>query len=187
MIHFARRMQPLQSNVFADMDAAKGAAVREGQSLIDLSLGSTDLAPAPEAIAALHQAFDDPSTYGYCLFQSTRFFREACARWYEHKFEMAVDPDTEVLPLIGSQEGTAHLPLALMDPGDVALLTDPGYPSHAGGVHLAGGDIYRMPLTADHHFLPVFDDIPAEFCDRLAKQKGGEGRLTPCRHRGNRG
>ena len=166
MLQFARRIQPLQTNVFADMDAAKAEAIGEGQTPIDLSLGSTDLPPAPQAIAALHKAFDDPSTYGYCLFQSTLSFRETCARWYERKFGMSVDPETEVLPLIGSQEGTAHLPLALMNPGDVALLTDPGYPSHAGGVHLACGDIYRMPLTAEHRFLPVFDDIPAEICDR---------------------
>ncbi|HHP7232003.1 MAG TPA: LL-diaminopimelate aminotransferase, partial [Xenococcaceae cyanobacterium] len=68
--------------------------------------------------------------------------------------------DTEVLPLIGSQEGTAHLPLAILNPGDFALLLDPGYPSHAGGVHLAGGQIYTMPLLAENQFLPVFSDIP---------------------------
>ena len=166
MLEFARRIQLLQTNVFADMDAAKADALRQGQPLIDLSLGSTDLFPAPESIATLHQALDDPSTYGYCLFRSTQSFREACARWYERKFGLSVDSETEVLPLIGSQEGTAHLPLALMNSGDVALLTDPGYPSHAGGVYLAEGDIYRMPLTAERQFLPVLDDIPAEICDR---------------------
>ncbi|MEM9567113.1 MAG: LL-diaminopimelate aminotransferase [Cyanobacteria bacterium P01_E01_bin.34] len=166
MLEFARRIQPLKTNVFADMDAAKSEALRQGQTLIDLSLGSTDLYPAPGSISALHQALDDPATYGYCLFGSTQSFRETCARWYERKFGLLVDPETEVLPLIGSQEGTAHLPLTLMNPGDVALLTDPGYPSHAGGVYLAGGDIYRMPLTADRQFLPVLDDIPAEIRDR---------------------
>ncbi|MGK7906894.1 MAG: LL-diaminopimelate aminotransferase [Synechococcus sp.] len=166
MLQFARRIQPLRTNVFADMDAAKAEAQKAGQTLIDLSLGSSDLAPASEAIAALHEAVDDPSTYGYCLFQSTRSFRESCARWYERKFDIPVDPETEVLPLIGSQEGTAHLPLVLMNPGDVALLADPGYPSYAGGVHLAGGEIYLMPLTAANHFLPVLEDIPAEICDR---------------------
>ncbi|MGK7911448.1 MAG: LL-diaminopimelate aminotransferase [Synechococcus sp.] len=166
MLEFARRIQPLQTNVFADMDAAKSEALRQGKVLIDLSLGSTDLSPTPEAIGALHHALDDPSTYGYCLFGSTQSFRETCARWYERKFGLTVDPETEVLPLIGSQEGTAHLPLALMNPGDVALLTDPGYPSHAGGVYLAGGDIYRMSLTAERQFLPVLDDIPTEICDR---------------------
>ena len=76
------------------------------------------------------------------------------------KFGVPVDAETEVLLLIGSQEGTAHLPLALLNPGDFALLMDPGYPSHAGGVHLANGQIYTMPLRADQGFLPQFDDIP---------------------------
>ncbi|MER3587865.1 MAG: succinyldiaminopimelate aminotransferase, partial [Mastigocladus sp. ERB_26_1] len=82
------------------------------------------------------------------------------AQWYEQKFGIAVDPETEVLPLIGSQEGTAHLPLAVLNPGDFALLLDPGYPSHAGGVYLASGQIYPMPLRAENDFLPVFADIP---------------------------
>ncbi|MEM9512479.1 MAG: aminotransferase class I/II-fold pyridoxal phosphate-dependent enzyme, partial [Cyanobacteria bacterium P01_E01_bin.48] len=111
MIRFARRLQPLQGNVFADMDRAKAEARAAGIEVIDLSLGSSDLPPPPEAIAVLHEAADDPSTYGYCLFDSTRDFRQACAQWYETKFGISVDPETEVLTLIGSQEGTAHLPL----------------------------------------------------------------------------
>lgn len=166
MIRFARRLQPLQANVFADMDRAKAEARSAGMEVIDLSLGSSDLAPPPEAIAILHEAADDPSTYGYCLFDSTRDFRRACAQWYETKFGLSVDPETEVLPLIGSQEGTAHLPLALLDPGDVALLCDPGYPSHAGGVYLADGEMYAMPLQAENHFLPDFNQIPPDICDR---------------------
>ena len=159
-------MQHLQANVFADMDAAKAAARQAGKTLIDLSLGSTDLHPSSKAIATLRAAADDPSTYSYSLFQSTKFFRDACANWYRRKFDIPIDPDTEVLPLIGSQEGTAHLPLALLDPGDIALLTNPGYPSHAGGVHLAGGDMHLMPLTADRHFLPDFAAIPASIAAR---------------------
>ncbi|NER28319.1 MAG: LL-diaminopimelate aminotransferase, partial [Symploca sp. SIO1C4] len=86
--------------------------------------------------------------------------RQAAATWYTKKYGIPVDPETEVLPLIGSQEGTAHLPLAILNPGDFALLQDPGYPSHAGGVYFANGQIYRMPLLAENHFLPVFEDIP---------------------------
>jgi aspartate/methionine/tyrosine aminotransferase len=95
-------------------------------------------------------------------------FRKAAASWYEHKFGISVNPETEVLPLIGSQEGTAHLPLAILNPGDYALLLDPGYPSHAGGVYLASGQIYPMPLLAENNFLPVFADIPSEI---LAKSR----------------
>ncbi|MBW4642894.1 MAG: LL-diaminopimelate aminotransferase [Goleter apudmare HA4340-LM2] len=160
-MQFAKRLQPLQSNVFADMDRAKAVAVAAGRQLIDLSLGSSDLSAEAHVIAAIAQSLHDPSTHGYLLFNGTRAFRQAVAQWYEQKFGIKVNPETEVLPLIGSQEGTAHLPLALLNPGDFALLLDPGYPSHAGGVHLASGQIYPMPLRAENGFLPVFADIPA--------------------------
>ncbi|MBN3962979.1 LL-diaminopimelate aminotransferase [Nostoc sp. NMS8] len=160
-MQFAKRLQPLQSNVFADMDRAKAVALAAGRQVIDLSLGSSDLPAEAHVIEAIAQSLSDRSTHGYLLFNGTQGFREAAASWYEQKFGIKVDPQTEVLPLIGSQEGTAHLPLAILNPGDFALLLDPGYPSHAGGVHLAGGQIYPMPLLAENSFLPVFADIPA--------------------------
>ncbi|NEP62357.1 MAG: LL-diaminopimelate aminotransferase, partial [Symploca sp. SIO2G7] len=160
-MQFAKRLAPLQTNVFADMDRAKGRAQAAGKSVVDLSLGSSDLPTPAHVLDAIAEALWKPTTHGYNLFESTRAFRQAAARWYTFKFGIAVDPATEVLPLIGSQEGTAHLPLALLNPGDFALLTDPCYPSHAGGIHLASGQIYSMPLLAEHGFLPVFSDIPA--------------------------
>ncbi len=160
-IQFAQRLQPLQSNVFADMDRAKAVALAAGRQIIDLSLGSSDLPAEAHVIEAIAQSLHDRSTHGYLLFNGTQGFREAAANWYEQKFGIRVDPQTEVLPLIGSQEGTAHLPLAILNPGDFALLLDPGYPSHAGGVYLASGQIYPMPLRAENDFLPVFADIPA--------------------------
>ncbi|MBE9177653.1 LL-diaminopimelate aminotransferase [Oculatella sp. LEGE 06141] len=159
-MQLANRMQPLQSNVFADMDQAKARAIAAGQDLIDLSLGSSDLPTPTHVLEAIAQSLSDPSTHGYLLFHGTRAFRQAAAQWYTQKFGIPVDPETEVLPLIGSQEGTAHLPLAVLNPGDFALLQDPGYPSHAGGVYLAGGQIYPMPMLAENGFLPVFEDIP---------------------------
>ena len=159
-MEFAKRINFLQANVFADMDRAKAKARAAGKDIIDLSLGSSDLATAPHVIEAITQSLQDPSTHGYLLFNGTQKFRQAAASWYEQKFGIAVDPETEVLPLIGSQEGTAHLPLAVLNPGDYALLLDPGYPSHAGGVYLASGQIYPMPLRAENAFLPVFEDIP---------------------------
>ncbi len=160
-MQFAKRLQPLQSNVFADMDRAKAVALAAGRELIDLSLGSSDLPTEAHVIEAIAKSLHDRSTHGYLLFNGTQAFRQAAANWYEQKFGIKVDAETEVLPLIGSQEGTAHLPLALLNPGDFALLLDPGYPSHAGGVYLASGQIYPMPLTAENGFLPVFADIPA--------------------------
>ena len=159
-MQFANRLAPLQSNVFADMDRAKAAARAAGRSLIDLSLGSSDLPTDQAVLDAISRSLADPSTHGYLLFNGTRPFREAAASWYEQKFGIAVDPETEVLPLIGSQEGTAHLPLAILNPGDFALLLDPGYPSHAGGIYLASGQIYPMPLRADNGFLPVLEEVP---------------------------
>jgi aspartate/methionine/tyrosine aminotransferase len=159
-MQFAKRLQPLQSNVFAEMDKAKAKALAAGRQLIDLSLGSADLPAASHVVDAIAQSLYDHSTHGYLLFHGTQAFRRAAAQWYEQKFGLAVDPETEVLPLIGSQEGTAHLPLAVLNPGDFALLLDPGYPSHAGGVYLASGQIYPMPLQAENDFLPVFADIP---------------------------
>ncbi len=161
-IKFAQRLQALQGNVFADMDKAKAKALTLGRDLIDLSLGSSDLPAAVQVVEAIANSLYDSSTHGYLLFNGTREFRQAAARWYETKFGIAVDAETEVLPLIGSQEGTAHLPLAVLNPGDYALLLDPGYPSHAGGVYLASGQIYPMPLLAENNFLPRFADIPAE-------------------------
>jgi aspartate/methionine/tyrosine aminotransferase len=160
-MQFANRLEPLQANVFADMDRAKARAMSAGRDLIDLSLGSSDLPTPAHVLEAIAQSLPDPSTHGYLLFHGTQAFRQAAAQWYTQKFGVAVDPETEVLPLIGSQEGTAHLPLALLNPGDFALLQDPGYPSHAGGVHLASGQIYPMPLMAEQNFLPVLADIPA--------------------------
>lgn len=159
-MQFAKRLQPLQKNVFADMDRAKAKAKASGQEIIDLSLGSSDL-PTPEHIlAAIKASLSDSSTHGYLLFHGTQAFRQAAADWYTKKFGIAVNPETEVLPLIGSQEGTAHLPLAILNEGDFALLQDPGYPSHMGGVALAGGQVYPMPLLAENDFLPVFANIP---------------------------
>jgi aspartate/methionine/tyrosine aminotransferase len=147
-MQIADRLKPLQKNVFADMDRAKANALAAGQTIIDLSLGSSDLPTSPQVLAAIAEALQDTRTHGYSLFHSTRPFRQTAATWYTEKFGVPVDPETEVLLLIGSQEGTAHLPLAVLNPGDFALLTDPGYPSHAGGVHLASGQIYTMPSAS---------------------------------------
>jgi aspartate/methionine/tyrosine aminotransferase len=159
-MQFAERLQFLQANVFADMDRAKAKAKATGKEIVDLSLGSSDLPASELVIATIEKSLRDRNTHGYLLHHGTQAFREAAASWYTKRFGISVDPQTEVLSLIGSQEGTAHLPLALLNPGDFALLLDPGYPSHAGGVYLAGGQIYPMPLWAENDFLPVLEDVP---------------------------
>ncbi|HAG80595.1 MAG TPA: succinyldiaminopimelate aminotransferase, partial [Cyanobacteria bacterium UBA12227] len=113
-MHFAKRLEPLQFNVFAEMDKAKALAKAVGRQIIDLSLGSSDLPTSPHIRKKIAESLDDESTHGYLLFNGTQNFRVAVAKWYEQKFAIAVNPETEVLPLIGSQEGTAHLPLAIL-------------------------------------------------------------------------
>ncbi|HIK18148.1 MAG TPA: LL-diaminopimelate aminotransferase [Leptolyngbyaceae cyanobacterium M33_DOE_097] len=157
---FADRLNFLRANVFADMDQAKARARAAGKEIIDLSLGSSDLPTEPHILQAIADSLPDPSTHGYLLFHGTQAFRVAAANWYRDRYGIPVDPETEVLTLIGSQEGTAHLPLVVLNPGDFALLQDPGYPSHAGGVYLASGQIYTMPLLAENNFLPDFEAIP---------------------------
>lgn len=156
----AERLKFLGGNVFAEMDRAKTQARQKGRVVIDLSLGASDL-PAPQpALQAIAQSLSDPHCNEYVLFARTAPFRHAVARWLERKFAVVVDPETEVLPLIGSQEGIAHLPLAVLNPRDYALLCDPGYPAHFGGVYLASGQVYSMPLLAENQFLPDFNVIP---------------------------
>ncbi|AUC60800.1 Aspartate aminotransferase [Cyanobacterium sp. HL-69] len=165
-MELAKRIKPLKSNVFADMDRAKTEAIKNEKKLIDLSLGSADLPTPKHILKAIASSLNNGANHGYLLHRGTLEFRQVIAQWYEQRFGVKVDPDMEVLPLIGSQEGTAHLPLTVLNEGDYALVLDPGYPSHAGGVYLAGGHIYPMPLLAENDFLPQFEEIPADVLSR---------------------
>ena len=160
------RFSRLGSGVFDRNDRRKAAYVHSvqhsDQALIDLSLGSTDLAPPADAVEAMASALRDPSSASYCLHAGTQSFREAAAAWCEQRFGVCVDAETQVLMLVGSQEGTAHLPLAVLDPGDSALILDPSYPSHRGGLQLADADIHTLPLTAERGWAPDFDALSAE-------------------------
>ena len=160
------RFSRLGSGVFDRNDRRKAAYVHSvqhsDQALIDLSLGSTDLAPPADAVEAMASALRDPSSASYCLHAGTQSFREAAAAWCEQRFGVCVDAETEVLMLVGSQEGTAHLPLAVLDPGDSALILDPSYPSHRGGLQLADADIHTLPLTAERGWAPDFNALSAE-------------------------
>jgi aspartate/methionine/tyrosine aminotransferase len=163
------RVSRLGSGVFARNDQRKVAYEQSRRSpavaldpgpLIDCSLGSTDLAPPAMALEAMAGAFHRPASAAYCLHASTRPFREAAAAWVERRFAVAVDPEREVLLLIGSQEGTAHLPLAVLNPGEPALVLDPSYPSHLGGLHLASATPVLLPLEAERGWRPAFERLP---------------------------
>lgn len=144
------------------MDQAKAQARSMGRPLIDLSLGSTDQPPPPAVLDAIAARLGDPASAAYCLHAATRPFREAVAAWIRRRFGVAVDADENVLLLVGSQEGTAHLPLAVLDPGDHALLLDPGYPSHLGGLQLASAQIHRLALREEDDWQPRFSSLTAE-------------------------
>jgi aspartate/methionine/tyrosine aminotransferase len=159
----SERLEALGAGVFARMDRRKQAyaasAASVGQPLIDLSLGSTDLQPPKAVLDVFAGALADPASAAYCLQAGTLPFREAVAAWVQRRFGVSVDPRSEVLLLVGSQEGTAHLPLALLNAGEGALVLDPCYPSHAGGVLLAGGRLRRLRLRADQGWQPHWDQL----------------------------
>ena len=168
----SERVRGLGSGVFARNDRRKqayaAAAAAQGlPPLLDLSLGSTDLQPPAVAMEAIRRQLGEPQSAAYCLHGATRPFREAVAAWAQRRFAVAVDPDREVLLLLGSQEGTAHLPLAVLNPGDQALLLDPYYPSHRGGLQLASAQPRVLPLSAERGYAPDWDQLSVSQWDAL--------------------
>jgi len=163
----SRRVRAMPESVFARMDAAKAAARAAGHEVVDLSIGASDLPPPPQALAAIAAAVADPTTYGYCLTSGTRPLREAAVRWFVARYgepaDGALDPDAHALPLIGAQEGFAHLLLAVADAGDAVLLPDPAYPSYFGAVAAADLEPIALPLTAERGYRPDLDAVaPAD-------------------------
>jgi LL-diaminopimelate aminotransferase len=158
-VRLARRVQNLPPYLFAELDR-KAAEKREaGSDVISLGIGDPDLPTPRHIVEAAQQAAADPATHQYPSYFGMPKFRQAIADWYERRFAVHLDPDTEVQPLIGSKEGLAHLSFAFVDPGDEALVPDPGYPVYAIGTSLAGGAPIPMPLTADRSFVPDVADI----------------------------
>jgi aspartate/methionine/tyrosine aminotransferase len=171
----SERLSRLGSGVFARNDQRKSAYLHRlaqvaasggvtSAPLLDLSLGSTDLQPPPVALEAIAAGLNRSESASYCLHAATLPFREAAAAWARRRFDVSVDPEREVLLLVGSQEGTAHLPLAVLNPGDSALLLDPYYPSHMGGLHLASAQPVLLPLTPEQGWRPDFERLgPAQW------------------------
>ena len=162
----SNRTKQMPANMFNTMDLAKSEAIQKGLEIIDLSIGSSDLPPPTAAMEALRQATHHPETYGYCLHSGARPLRQAAATWFEQRYRRALDPDRNILALIGAQEGFAHLLLAIADPGDLILAPDPGYPSYFGAIALAGLDMTPLPLLEEHQFLPDLAAIPAKTARR---------------------
>jgi aspartate/methionine/tyrosine aminotransferase len=168
------RLAQLGSGVFARNDCRKAAYLsRAGNPgsglppLLDLSLGSTDLQPPAVAIEAMEAQLRRPESAAYCLHAATAPLRQAVAGWALRRFGVDVDAEREVLLLVGSQEGTAHLPLAVLNPGDRALLLDPYYPSHMGGLRLASARPRLLRLDPSAGFRPDFEQLSADEWQQL--------------------
>jgi len=142
-----------------------GERVREaraaGIDVIRLDIGNPDLPPPDAVIDALSSSARQSSHHGYPGYRGIPALREAIAAHYSQRFEVALDPQKEVVPLLGSKEGIVHLSLAILDPGDIVLVPDPGYPSYTMGAVLAGASVYKFPLIPEGGFLPDIDAIPS--------------------------
>jgi LL-diaminopimelate aminotransferase len=152
-------MQGLASAIFTQVDELRKAELAAGKDVITLSIGSPDMAPAPHIKEALLSAVEDVKNYGYTLSKGSDELIEAIAKWYQQKFNVQLDPSTEIHSLMGSQDGLAHISLCLVNPGDVVLVPDPGYPIFSAGPLIAGAELYHMPLTPENNYLPDFDAI----------------------------
>jgi len=147
--------------IFGDLKAAAEAKKASGAEIFDLSLGSPDLPPDEKVRQALSEQSALASTYGYTL-GGTKRFNEAVANYYERRSGVTLNPETEIIQTMGSQEGLVHLPLAFCDAGDFVLTTNPAYVAYEAGIKLAGAVPYEMPLRAENGFLPNLDEIPED-------------------------
>ncbi|MPZ15679.1 MAG: aminotransferase class I/II-fold pyridoxal phosphate-dependent enzyme [Chloroflexi bacterium] len=156
----ARRIESLPPYLFADVDRRIAEKRAAGFDVISLGIGDPDLPSPAHVVATAQEAVAEPRYHRYPDYYGRPEFRQAIARWYERRFGIELDPNGEVLPLIGSKEGIAHMPTAFVDPGDVVLVPDPGYPVYSIGTLLANGESYVMPLQAERGFLPDLNAVP---------------------------
>ncbi|MCS7202827.1 MAG: LL-diaminopimelate aminotransferase [Thermodesulfovibrio sp.] len=165
-IQFAERIRTLPPYLFAAIDQMKKEAVSKGADLIDLSIGDPDIPTPKHIVEAMKRAVENPEHHRYPSYEGMFSYREAVAKWYKRRFNVDLDPEKEVLSLIGSKEGIGHIPLAFVDPGDIVLVPSPGYPVYPVGTKFAGGIPYFMPLKEENSFLPDLDAIPEEICKK---------------------
>jgi LL-diaminopimelate aminotransferase len=165
-MNFAHRVQELPPYLFVEISKQIAAKRAQGVDIISFGIGDPDLPTPPHILEALIEASRDPANHRYPETEGLPELRQAMAAWYERRFGVALDPDREVVPLIGSKEGLGHIPLCFIDPGDVALVPDPGYPVYPVSVQLAGGDVYDVPLSEERDFIPDLAAIPVDVASR---------------------
>lgn len=153
------RLKKLPPYLFVEVDRRKRELLSQGKEVIDLGVGDPDLGSPDFVVEALHEAARDPKNHRYALDSGLPELREAFVRWFQERFRVKLDPAEEILPLLGSKEGIAHLPLAVLNPGDVALVPDPCYPVYPSATHLAGGVPHLLPLLESNDFLPDYASL----------------------------
>ncbi|MDI6752452.1 MAG: LL-diaminopimelate aminotransferase [bacterium] len=160
MLQFeAERLKKIPPYLFARIDRLKEEEAKKGKGLISLGIGDPDQPTPPHIIQALKEAVDNPRTHSYPPYEGYKELREAISIWYKNRFEVELDPDLEILPLIGSKEGIAHIPFALLNSKDRVLVPDPGYPVYHSSTILAGGVPIAVPLLSENRFLPDLSKI----------------------------
>jgi LL-diaminopimelate aminotransferase len=165
-VRFARRLDAVPPYLFAELERKIAHKRREGVDVISLGIGDPDL-PTPQVVVdALAEAARDPHTHRYPTNHGSDELREAAAGFYRERFGAELDPASEVVPALGGKEAVGHIALALLDPGDVCLAPDPGYPPYTSGPLFAGADVHYLPLRAELGFLPDLDAIPADVLAR---------------------
>lgn len=165
-IKWAERIEKLPPYLFAEIDKKKNELIEKGVDVIDLGVGDPDT-PTPERIIeALYRAAKDPKTHRYPSYSGMLAYRQVVSDWYKDRFGVSLNAADEIVTLIGSKEGIAHTPLAFINPGDYALVPDPGYPVYSVSVSFAGGIPYKMPLLKENGFLPDLDSIPQNVLDK---------------------
>ena len=162
----AERLRRLPPYLFAELDRLRDEVAAKGVDIIDLGVGDPDQPTPAHVIEALCEAARDPATHRYPAYSGMRAFREAAASWMKTRFGLELDPDREIITLIGSKEGIAHFPLAFVDPGDVVLVPSPAYPVYRGSTILAGGEPVELALREENGFLPVLEDIDPQLLKR---------------------
>ncbi|MCT6925340.1 aminotransferase class I/II-fold pyridoxal phosphate-dependent enzyme [Metasolibacillus sp.] len=165
IIEASSKMSLFTEAIFGKLKAFALQQQQNGQEIIDLSLGSPDIPPAPMLLENMAKLTANPQSYGYTL-TGVKAFNDAVCRYYARVNDVLLDPETEVLQTMGSQEGLVHLPIAFCNPGDIILTTNPAYVAYDAGIHLAGATPYYMPLTKENGYLPDLASVPAEIAEK---------------------
>ena len=159
-MRFAKRLDAVPPYLFAELERKVSEAERAGIDVISLGIGDPDLPTPPEVIDALAESARDPRTHQYPTNHGTDEFRAAAAGFYRDRFGVELDPDGEVIPVLGGKEGVGHIALACLDPGETCLAPDPGYPPYTSGPLFAGATVHYLPLREENGFLPELESAP---------------------------